>query len=236
MDWSNYEFSLKNWSIGDTPTVFYLEVLIRTTLLYLFALILVRFLGKRGVGQLTPIEFVVLISMGSALGDPMFYPDVALSPPMLVLITIIVLHRSVSLATQKRKRLETLVEGEGAVLLRDGKIVKEAMESECVSFDELCMLLRQQGIENLATVRFAALEPSGQLSVFVYNDGNRSGLPLEALLSESGVERFSPNANFHQTGEYACLGCGTLQSFAAGQSFVACEQCPDEDWVVGRPA
>lgn len=234
MDWSDYAFSLRTTAFGESPAIFYLEVVIRTTLLYAFALILVRVLGKRGMGQLTPYEFVVLIAMGSALGDPMFYPDVALLPPMLVLLTITALHRTVSVATQKNKIAETFVEGKASVLMRDGRVVEAALKSEVVSFDELAMLLRQQGIENLAAVRFAALEPSGNLSVFMYEDKSGIGLPLEALLPESGVERFCQNAVVARNGFYSCLGCGTTLEFSAGVCFDACPSGCGDDWVAAR--
>ncbi len=234
MDWNGYNFSFENLTVGDTPPVFFVEVILRTTLLYLFALLLVRILGKRGLGQLSPYEFVVLIAMGSALGDPMFYPNVAMLPPMLVLVTIVILHRSVSLATQRHKRLEIFIEGEAAVLLRDGKLVREAMDSEVVSFDELGMLLRQNGIENLAAVRFATLEPSGKLSVFTYSDRNRLGLPLEALLPESGVQRFGPSEQVVHEGQYACLACGNLKACISGQQFGVCPDCPEGEWVAAK--
>jgi uncharacterized membrane protein YcaP (DUF421 family) len=44
--------------------------------MYLYALLLVRLLGKRGMGQLAPFDFVIIIALGSAVGYPMFYPDV----------------------------------------------------------------------------------------------------------------------------------------------------------------
>ena len=65
---------------AETATViFYLEVILRTIIMYLYTIFLSRMVGQGGVGQIGPFEFVLVIAVGSAAGDPMFYPDVGLA-------------------------------------------------------------------------------------------------------------------------------------------------------------
>ena len=59
--------------LGDEDWYFIPEIMFRTLLMYLVVLIGLRVLGKRGVKQLSIFELVVIISLGSAAGDPMFY-------------------------------------------------------------------------------------------------------------------------------------------------------------------
>jgi hypothetical protein len=112
MDWSDYEFTLRNAFLGDTPADYFIELVARTSVLYLLAILLVRFLGKRELAQLAPYEFVVLIAMGSALGDPMFYPDVPVLPPLAVLVTIVLMERAVSRVSRSNMRVESFIEGQ----------------------------------------------------------------------------------------------------------------------------
>jgi len=120
MDWSGYSFEWFNAFIGDIPPVFFVEIIGRTGLLFVFAIFLTRLLGKRTLGQLSPYEFVVLIAMGSALGDPMFYPNVPLLPPIVVMSTIVLMHRTVSWITERNQAVEGFIEGESCEVVRDG--------------------------------------------------------------------------------------------------------------------
>ena len=81
---NDYSFDLHRIIVGDLPPMFYGEIILRTTVLFVFALILIRTMGKRSLGQLSTFDFVIIIALGSAVGDPMFYDDVPLLYGMLV--------------------------------------------------------------------------------------------------------------------------------------------------------
>ena len=68
-------FDLHRIFLGDTSAWFLLEVIFRTTFMFVYTLILVRTTGKRGLGELSPFELLLVVALGSAVGDPMFYPD-----------------------------------------------------------------------------------------------------------------------------------------------------------------
>ncbi len=230
MDWNGYDFGLRHAFVEDTPGVFFVEVVGRTVLLFLVALFLVRALGKRALGQMSPYEFVVLIAMGSALGDPMFYPNVPLLPPMTAMATIVLLQRLVSWVSERSEHLERFVEGRPREFVRDGEAVPEHLKKESIAFDELAMMLRQQGIENLAEVRLAIFESSGKLSVFPRSSpGRRWGLPLEALVPGAGQRRYRAGETADLDTMYACVGCGHCRRCAAGQRLRPCAVCACEE-------
>jgi uncharacterized membrane protein YcaP (DUF421 family) len=232
MDWSKYTFSLRHIVLDETPAIYFVELLARTVFLYLFALLLTRFLGKRELGQLSPYEFVVLIAMGSALGDPMFYPDVPLLPPMAVLATLVLLQRIVSRLTWQHVAVESFIEGSSAGLVYDGVVEYEQLEHERISFPELAMMLREKGIENLGDVRRAFLEPSGKLSVFPFETvGERIGLPLDALVPGSHFERLRAGGTATSSATYACTGCGHQRQYSAAERVVPCTRCAYEEFV-----
>lgn len=66
IDWSALFLGTEDWS-------FLTEVALRTFIMFLIIIIGLRFMGKRGVKQLSVVELVVIIGLGSAAGDPMFY-------------------------------------------------------------------------------------------------------------------------------------------------------------------
>lgn len=152
--------------VGEQVGALYLlEVVVRTTVMYGYALVFARVIGKRGVGQITPFEFIIIIIISSAAGDPMFYRHVPLLHGILVLTVVMVLHRLVGVVTDRSERAEDLMEGEPVLVVKHGRIVQERVGPGTLSRRELLMQLRQQGIRNVGHVEWAFLEPSGQLSV-----------------------------------------------------------------------
>lgn len=81
-------FDLQRMLIGDLPWTFTFEVIVRTVIMYVYTLLMIRLLTKRAVGQLSLVEFLLVIALGSAVGDPMFYHDV----PLLHGIAVITVH------------------------------------------------------------------------------------------------------------------------------------------------
>ncbi|HEU4749789.1 MAG TPA: YetF domain-containing protein, partial [Acidimicrobiia bacterium] len=144
--------------------VFALEIALRTTVMYLYTLALVRLLGKRGMAQLSPFEMVIIVALGSAIGDPMFYADVPLIHGIIVVTVVVGLERLIVRLTENNQWLERVVESTPVLLVADGEIVRAALDDEDLSEAELFMALRQNGIEQLGEVRLAYLEPNGHLS------------------------------------------------------------------------
>ena len=155
------------------------EVVFRTTFLYLYSLGLVRALGKRGMGELSPFDLIIIVGLGSAVGDPMFYADVPLMHGMIVIAVIVGLQTILARLTQRNPTLERLVESAPVLLVADGEINSEALKGEELSEAELFMNLRMAEIENLGQVRMAFIEPNGRVTVFRNEHGGtgRSVLP-----------------------------------------------------------
>ena len=152
--------------LGDqVGTLFLLEIVFRTVVMYGYALVFARFIGKRGVGQVSPFEFILIIIVSSAAGDPMFYGHVPLLHGILVLTVVLLMHRLVSSVTDRSERAEDVVEGEPVLVVDSGEILEESLGAGTLSRRELLMELRQQGVRNVGDVERAFFEPSGRISV-----------------------------------------------------------------------
>lgn len=152
--------------LGDLSVELVLEIVLRTAVMYLYTLALVRVLGKRGLGQLSPFELVIIVALGSAVGDPMFYTDVPLAHGIIVITAVVALERTLVKFTERNKQVERLIESVPVLLVRDGVLLVEALDHEDLSQNEVYMGLREKGVEFLGEVRRAYLEPSGHISVF----------------------------------------------------------------------
>jgi uncharacterized membrane protein YcaP (DUF421 family) len=164
---------------ADTATVpFYLEIVLRTVVMYLYTIFLARMVGQGGIGQIGPFEFVLVIAVGSAAGDPMFYPEVGLLQGILVITIVVLLHRATGYVLARRRRLEEVIEGTPLLVVNKGRVCEAALGSGSVTRRELFSLLRMAGVRHTGEVERAYLEPSGHLSLFRQAGGRaRKGEP-----------------------------------------------------------
>lgn len=159
-----------------TP-LFYAEIVLRTTVMYLYTIVLARVVGHDAIGQLGPFEFVLVIAVGSAAGDPMFYPDVGLLQGIAVITVVMLLHRFTGFAAARWRKVESVIQGDPILVVKDGRIRDDAIGAGRLTHGELMSLLRAKGIRDTGEVECAYLEPSGVLSVFRASEGGRRGQP-----------------------------------------------------------
>ncbi|MFJ7405118.1 MULTISPECIES: DUF421 domain-containing protein [unclassified Lysinibacillus] len=144
----------------------YLTIIFRTCFLYVFILIVFRLMGKREVGELSVIDLVVFVLIAEvaafALDD---YENSLFNAilPIIILLFIQILSAYLSL---KNKKIRDLVDGDPALLVKDGIIQEKEMRKQRYNLDDLCQQLREKGISSVTEIAFAYLEPSGNLSVY----------------------------------------------------------------------
>ncbi|MBB4803383.1 uncharacterized membrane protein YcaP (DUF421 family) [Flavobacterium nitrogenifigens] len=209
---------------NNLPEAFILEVIFRSTVMFTILLLTLKLAGKRGVKQLSIFETVIIIALGSAAGDPMFYEDVGIIPAAIVFSTIIILYRTVTWLTGKSKKFEEFIEGKTECLINDGKFSITSFKKESLAQDEFFAELRIKSIEHLGQVRHAFIETSGEISVFYYEDKDVGyGLPIVPLLFEK------KNKIIPEDGVYSCSFCGNTEELKKGTS--TCKDCHKDEWV-----
>ncbi|MEX0863337.1 MAG: YetF domain-containing protein [Acidimicrobiia bacterium] len=177
MDFGRMLFGDFSWSLT-------FEIVIRTVVMYIYTLAIVRFIGKRGLGHLSPFELVIIVALGSAVGDPMLYADVALLHGFVVITVVVVLQRLLVKLTERSRPAEIILESKPRRLVAAGEVDSEALEKEELTEAELFTALRESGIENLGQVKLAYLEPSGTITVFKFDDTKVR--PGRSVLPEDG--------------------------------------------------
>ncbi|KAF2517894.1 DUF421 domain-containing protein [Flavobacterium foetidum] len=209
---------------NELPEIFVLEVIFRSTVMFTILLLTLKLAGKRGVKQLSIFETVIIIALGSAAGDPMFYEDVGIVPAIIVFMVIILLYRTVTWITGKSKKFEEFIEGKTVCLINDGKFSVSSFKKETLAQDEFFSELRVKSIEHLGQVKHAFIEPSGEISVFFYEDKEVGyGLPILPLLFNE------KSKTIPQDGTYSCSFCGNTEEVKKGTA--NCKVCHKDEWV-----
>lgn len=168
-------FEWRRIFIGAQPPLFFLEIVFRIVVIYLFAVIVLSFMQKRGRREMSAFEYVVVIALGSATGDGMFYPEVPLLYTFLVITVMVLLNSGVSALQFRSRRVHTFVEGEPGLLVREGRVLEASLKRERMTRDELFSMLREAQIANTGRVRYAFLELSGELGLILFEDEGVAG-------------------------------------------------------------
>ncbi|MBO6200382.1 MAG: DUF421 domain-containing protein, partial [Chryseobacterium sp.] len=158
-------FDLKQILLGSEEWSFLLETILRTSIMFFIIIFGLRLLGKRGVKQLSVFELVVIIGLGSAAGDPMFYKDVGIMPALVVFTMIISLYSVITYIISKSKKFEKLVEGKPICLIDQGIFCIKDFKKETLGEDEFFSELRLKGVSHLGQIDKAIEEISGEISV-----------------------------------------------------------------------
>ncbi len=218
-------FSWKELLMGSEEWIFLPEVIIRTVVMFLVVLISLSILGKRGVKQLSVFELVVIIGLGSAAGDPMFYKDVGLIPAIIVFLIIIGLYSFVTHWVGKSKRLEKLVEGSPVCLIKEGRFATDNFSKEALGQDEFFAELRLKSVSHLGQVENAIIETNGGISIFFYPDEEvKYGLPV---MPESLDKQVS---EINKAGFYSCIFCGDTKR-SEPVTHLICSVCKKDKWI-----
>lgn len=216
----------KRMLIGEESPLFLLEIAIRTAIIYGYTLLLLRWLGSRTVGQLSNVEFLLVIALGSAVGDAMFYPDVPLLHSMLVVTVVVVANKLVDRVIAKSAPAERLLDGMPREAIRDGVVLREFLDRASISRHELFQELREKGIEQLGQVRRAYIEKDGKVTVFKRGEARIPGLSIVPPPQIEPPALVAPG----DAGPDAVVVCVTCGSHHAGSD--TCGNCGRTDWTL----
>src|SRR5277367_5184383 len=103
------------------------ELIIRSAVVYIFMLLLLRLTGKRQVGQLAPFDLVLLLVLSNAVQNAMNGGDNSVTAGFISAVTLIGLNYGIGYLTYRNKRIEVLIEGQPEVLIHNGKLFEQVM-------------------------------------------------------------------------------------------------------------
>ncbi len=164
-------------------------ILIRTLVLYVIVILVVRLMGKRQIGQLQPTELVVTILLSEVASMPLEDNDIPLINSVfsvLLLASLEIISSAIALKSGKYRRA---VEGNAVFIIKEGKLDVKAIKKLRYSMDDLMESLRQKDIFDVSDVEYAVVETSGNLSVMLKAD--KIPLTLKSI-GESAEEKGIP--------------------------------------------
>ena len=141
------------------------ELILRSAIVYVALLLILRIAGKRQVGQLAPFDLVLLLVLSNAVQNSMNGGDNSLVGGLISAVTLVLLNVAIGYATFRSKRLEALIEGRPQLLIHNGHVFRDVMAQVQLTQHELEAALRQAGCAHIGDCHTAVLENNGGISV-----------------------------------------------------------------------
>ncbi len=141
-----------------------LIILIRTVILYLLVLFVIRVMGKGELSRMGPFEMIILFMIAELAAIPIESTDIPLLNGAAAIVTLLFLEVSLSFLSTKSAKICTLLNGKPSILIDGGKITKRN-ESQRITVNDLMEQLRLKNHPSIADVNYAMLEANGELSV-----------------------------------------------------------------------
>lgn len=144
---------------------FMILIFVRTIIIYILVLFVMRFMGKREIGQMQPFELVIAMMIADLAATPMSDVGIPILYGIIPILSLLMMHIIISVINLKSIKMREIICGKPRILIYRGKIDEDALIKENFTINELQERLRGNNINNLGDVEFAILETSGQISV-----------------------------------------------------------------------
>jgi len=137
---------------------------LRAVAVYGLALLVIRIMGKRTVGNFTAFDLLVALMLGEVM-DEIIYGDVPFAQGTVAIVTIASAHYANSWLSYWGHGFDKLLEGTPTVVVRDGQLQRKGMRAERMNENDVRAELRLNDVDDLEEVRLAMVETDGQVSV-----------------------------------------------------------------------
>src|SRR5712671_3647703 len=136
-----------------------LEIVLRTTVVYVLVLLGIRLTGKREVGQMTPFDLTLLLLLSNSVQNAMTGPDTSLMGGAAAALVLLTLNFLLAEVSGLNRRFRKMIHG---------SCITAHMAKEHISMDELNRALREHGVACVADAALVVLEVDGSMSVLKY--------------------------------------------------------------------
>jgi uncharacterized membrane protein YcaP (DUF421 family) len=207
---------------GEVPMSFYIEIVIRSLVIYLILVIALRLMAKRISLRLNRTELGALSTIAAAAGAALQAPERGLLPVFIVVGMVILMQRLTNKLSAKSQRVEELLLGRIGTLVHDGHLHLKDMADAKISRERLFAELRSNQLTNLGQVQRLYMEANGSFTL-IKRDGKRSGLSVLPSWDEAFIKEQEKDQD-----KTVCTYCGFEQQNTNNHE---CPNCKKSQWT-----
>ena len=150
-----------------------MDIVLRTTAVFLAIWLVTRALGKRELSEMTAFELVLLVVVGDLVQQGATQEDMSVTGAVIAVSTLGMWVLAMSYVGFRWNRARSVIEGTPVIVVDRGRVLERVIRYERVTTEEVLEGARSQGIEDLADVRWGILEPDGSFSFLLH--GGQTG-------------------------------------------------------------
>lgn len=140
-------------------------VVLSTLAIYVFLILMIRLVGRRMLAQLSALDFIVMILLGSAVETAMVGASTSLAAGLVAASVLLLSNRLLTIVMVRSKRLRHLVVGGPVLLVHDGELLRARMRRLGFTEADVLEALRERGFHDLSDVKSAVVEADGRINV-----------------------------------------------------------------------
>lgn len=141
------------------------DIVLRTAVVYVALLLLLRIAGKREIGQMTAFDVVVILTVANAVQNAMIGPDNSLIGGLIAAVVLVAINYGVATLGVRSRFFKSALRGHPTLLINRGQFVVPNLRREEIDPDDVYMAMREHGIDTIDQVKLAVLETDGSISI-----------------------------------------------------------------------
>lgn len=132
----------------------------RNIVLYIAIIIALRFLGRKGLAQISLADIVLLLVITRAV-----YNDLGVEAGLGMIFSLSILNYIIDYLTHRSRFFQKLVEGDPAVIIENGKVNEKEINRQRMNMNDVMKCIRQKGFDKVEQVKLGIIETDGSVSV-----------------------------------------------------------------------
>ena len=161
-------------------------ICIRTLIIFLILVVVMRLMGKRQIGEMQPFEFIITL----IIADLACIPMADLSTPLIygaaAVLALFLLHQLFTLIEQSGSFAKKVLSGTPAVVINKNGVDMMELKKNNLGLDDLIESMRAQGYFSLDDVDYAIFESNGRLSAFENSERVKAPSSMPILIINNG--------------------------------------------------
>lgn len=141
-----------------------LSITLRTLVVSGILVFIIKWIGSKGVSQLTTYQLIIVLSLGNIVAEPMMNNDSPILTMVTVIVIIILVFKILDYVSAKNKKMEKIINPEVVLLVKDGVIDHDGMLKARIGKKEYESFMRLAGILRVDEIELSYLEINGQIS------------------------------------------------------------------------
>lgn len=159
---------------------------IRTLIIIITLIVLMRLMGKREIGEMQPYEFIITLIIADLACIPMTDVSIPLTYGIVAIVCVFLLHQILTILEQSGSLVRRVISGKPSVVInKDGVNVLELKRNN-LGIDDLIESMRTAGYFSFDELSYAIYETNGSLSAFPNSQKSQTATSLPLLIIAEG--------------------------------------------------